>query len=49
MTEPVNTNKFNTFNMNEVYKNENKSSTGSLIDDEDDKNKNNKIKENKYK
>lgn len=46
MTEPVNTNKFNTFNMNEVYKTENKSSTGSLIDDEDDKNKNNKIKEN---
>ena len=46
MTEPVNTNKFNTFNMQEIYKPENKSSNGSLIDEEDDKNKDNKSKEN---
>ena len=43
MTEPVNNNKFNTFNMNEFYKSENKSSNGSLIDEEEEKNK---IKEN---
>jgi len=43
MTEPVNNNKFNTFNMNEFYKAENRSSNGSLIDEEDEKNK---IKEN---
>ena len=33
MTEPVHSNKFNNFNINEVYKNESKSSNGSLIDD----------------
>jgi len=43
MTEPVKNNKFNTFNMNEFYKSENKSSNGSLIDEEEEKNK---IKEN---
>ena len=33
MTEPVHSNKFNNFNINEVYNNESKSSSGSLIDE----------------
>ena len=33
MTEPVNVNRFNTFNMNEVYKNEKNNSNGNLIED----------------
>ena len=44
MTEPVNVNRFNTFNMKEVYKNENKSPNINLTDD-DGKN-NNKEKSN---
>ena len=43
MTEPVNNNKFNNFNINEVYKNDSKSSSGSLIDEIE------KIKDNKNK
>ena len=43
MTEPVLSNKFNNLNINEIYKNESKSSSGSLIDDIE------KIKENKNK
>jgi hypothetical protein len=43
MTEPVNNNKFNNFNINEVYKNDSKSSSGSLIDEME------KIKDNKNK
>ena len=34
MTEPVNVNRFNTFNMNEVYKNENKNPNANLIEDD---------------
>ena len=44
MTEPVNVNRFNTFNMNEVYKNENKNPNGNLI--EDDRKNNNEVKIN---
>jgi FGFR1 oncogene partner len=43
MTEPVNNNKFNNFNINEVYKNDSKSSSGSLIDEME------KIKDSKNK
>jgi len=43
MTEPVNKKKFNNFNINEVYKNDSKSSSGSLIDEME------KIKYNKNK
>ena len=39
MTEPTNINKFNTFNMNEVYKIENKPTTGSLIEEDEKNNK----------
>ena len=44
MTEPVNVNRFNTFNMNEVYKNENKNLNGNII--EDDRKNNNEVKIN---
>ena len=43
MTEPVNNNKFNNFNINEVYKNDSKSSSGSLRDEME------KIKDNNNK
>ena len=33
MTEPVKINKFSNFNITEVYKNDSKSSSGSLIDE----------------
>ena len=44
MTEPVNVNRFNTFNMNEVYKNDNKNQNGNLT--EDDKKNNSEGKTN---
>ena len=46
MTEPANINKFNTFNMNEVYKIENKPITGSLIEEDDKNNKGNSSEKN---
>ena len=49
MTEPVNSNRFNTFNMNEVYKNENKNPNTkiNLIDDENKNNNNEDKPDNK--